>query len=343
MNKWEKAADGHYYHPAIVIGEEQKNDLELLRKYSGGHYKKTIIGCRNCIGCDLDYARDWANRGYLESTMYPKDEVWFVTLTYDDDHRTIPEYIETSNNYVFDKQDFWEGNLIPHDLALFWKNLRRRQPEAKIRYMSCGEYGTEGNRPHYHAIVYGLKLTPEDLYKPRIIDGNIYYQSKTIESAWIQEDEDRRPISRGISNVSQATWNNIGYVARYITKKINGKGSEEMYASNGQIKPFFRVSNRPGIGQLYYEKYKEKIYANDEVIIKNKKGVHHCKPPQYFDELFEKEYPERMKAIKEQREKMSNSAQILKDLETSLLRRERLKVEERAKETQASTLRRIMK
>lgn len=45
---------------------------------------KVAIPCKHCIGCHLDYARDWANRLLIEL----KDMKCgiFLTLTYDNDH-----------------------------------------------------------------------------------------------------------------------------------------------------------------------------------------------------------------------------------------------------------------
>lgn len=85
IGKWEKAADGHLYHPAQIIPcDNQQELLENTKKFNA-NYKKTVIPCRKCIGCRIDYSRDWANRGYLESKKSPNSN-YFVTLTYDDEH-----------------------------------------------------------------------------------------------------------------------------------------------------------------------------------------------------------------------------------------------------------------
>jgi len=56
--------------------------LELRRP----DYQYTDIPCGKCRGCRLDYAREWANRMFLEAALSPDDSCWFVTLTYDDAH-----------------------------------------------------------------------------------------------------------------------------------------------------------------------------------------------------------------------------------------------------------------
>ena len=276
----------------------------------------------------------------METIETPKDQSWFVTLTYDNDHLKIPEYIELENHYVFDKQDWWKGTLVKEDCDRFINNLKkklRKTGKPPIKYMLAGEYGEEGSRPHYHLIIWGLELGADDLYNPRIINKEWYYQSKLIESCWIERTEDG-VRSRGISNVSSATWNTIAYTARYITKKINGNGSEMLYAANGQIKEFFRCSK--GIGKAYYDKHKEEIYANDQIMVKNKKGVSYSKPPHYFDKLYEKENPEHFAQIKAAREKAGQDQINLLIEQTSLFKREQLEVDERAKEAQSKQLRR---
>ena len=44
----------------------------------------TEIPCGHCIGCRLEYSRQWANRCLLE--MQQHEQNCFITLTYDDEH-----------------------------------------------------------------------------------------------------------------------------------------------------------------------------------------------------------------------------------------------------------------
>lgn len=328
-NKWEKAADGHRYHPATI---EQPDDLLLRLEQIKDNiqYRYQIIPCNQCIGCRLEYSREWANRGYLESKCWKQN--YFVTLTYDEDHIKIEEEKKDKNGITWTNEGDWNGTLIPNDLKKFMHDIRqimkRDYNKDKIRFMACGEYGEEGERPHYHIIFFNLELPLETFYNPRIINKEIYYQNKIIERAW----------TKGISNITETTWNNIAYTARYITKKINGTGSEELYSSKGQEKEFFRVSNRPGIGYPYYEKYKEQIYKYDEITVKNKEGIIHCKPPKYFDKLYEKENPQKFKEIKEKRKKQAKDKERIKDTKFSTSRLEHLAIEERTKKEKTQTL-----
>lgn len=333
LGKWETAQDGHKYHPAKIFSTDRLE--EFYRPDFRSNYRYSQINCGNCIGCRLDNSRDWANRGYLES-LYWKNN-YFVTLTYDDNHLQIPEEITTTQDITYTEleENDWKGILVPDDfrrfLNTFRKIMKREYNKDNIRFIGCGEYGSETARPHYHIILFNCDLPVESFYKPRISEGeDIYYQNKIIERAW----------TKGISNISEANWNNIAYVARYITKKKNGDKSEDYYAAKGQIKEFFRSSTKPGIGRQYYENHKKEIYKNDQILIRNKKGSHWVKPPKYFDRLYEKESPDNMKEIKQKRRIDNVNRLIVKGQTTSLTAWEQLQIEQETKETQTKSLRR---
>lgn len=329
--KWQTAKDGHKYHPAKII---EANDIgDTLIKKGDLKYTYTTIPCRNCIGCRLDYSRNWANRGYLELKSQNNKDSYFVTLTYDDEHLPkINEYTD-SNGVTWTENDDneWNGILIPKHLETFIDSLRtheRRIGNKRFKYMACGEYGDKNKRPHYHIIFYGLELPLDSFYNSRISDKEIYWQNTVIEKYW----------KRGISNITEATWNNIAYVARYITKKLNGPESEEYYAKQGQIKEFFRVSK--GIGKQYFEEHANEIYKNDEIYIRNKKGVHVAKPPRYYDNLLGKDQEDRLKKIKSKRKKQQERQSKVKDSQISVGRIAQLEIEERTKAESILGLRR---
>lgn len=342
--KWLRASDGHLYHPAKVqeaskILGEKLEDIsaaqEDLKKILGSNYEYTTIPCGNCIGCRLEYSRQWANRGYLESKCWEQN--WFITLTYDEDHILVPEEITDKNGFTYVNEGDWIGTLVPEELTAFMKSLRqimkREYDQDGIRFMACGEYGSEGERPHYHIILFNCNFPLDSFYNPRILNKETYYQNKIVERAWggirnpIKGSDYVNPESKGISNISEASWNNIAYTARYITKKINGNLSDSLYAEKGQSKEFFRVSRMPGIGEIYYQQHKHEIYERDEIIIKNKEGTISSKPPLYYDKLYEKEYPERFKEVKKRRIKQMRYNQKIKDTTTSLDRLDQLEVE----------------
>ena len=60
------------------------------------------------------------------------------------------------------------------------------------------------------------------------------------------------------------------------------------------------MSRRPGIGRLYYDKYKSDLYNYDQCVVRDKFV---CKPPKYYDKLYDIESPEHFKELKDLRKK----------------------------------------
>lgn len=339
-----KAKDGHLYHPFRVISPAN-GDLDRLIKETK-YTKATIIPCGKCIGCRLESSRQKANQGSLEASMLEQDRTWFATITYDDDHIYVPELIEDEHGITWidiDAEEEWGGSLVGKDLQDFVKRLRYHVKQKypldyvgnpvnnELRFMMCGEYGGQTERPHYHLIIFGLYLPIEDLYAPRMKNGDVYYQSKILETAW----------DKGISNITPASWNTIAYVGRYVTKKISGDKAIEYYARKGQAeKEFYRCSNRPGIGKSYYDKNWIQIYNEDKVLIKTKKSSEYVQPPKYFDKLLEKEHPYLWDLVKRDRRIRAEKRAGLKTERTSLTILEQLEVDERLQQLRANMLKR---
>lgn len=345
---WKTAKDGHQYPYGKIQKLGNWNVKDIRKCIDNENTLYDIIPCGHCIGCRLDYSREWANRGYLESKCWEQN--WFVTLTYDEDHLIIPNEIEipvekTSLTRKIKKKDDWKGTLVPDHLKQFIKNLRqimaREEIQASgIRFMACGEYGEERKRPHYHIILFNCNLPPDTFYNPRIINKNTYWQNKIIERAWGTKKVNDKLVKeyKGICNISEATWNDIAYTARYITKKINGDGSLDQYAENGQIKEFFRVSRMPGIGEPYFREHYKEIYERDEIIVKNASGVVSCTPPSYFDDLYEQIDPIHLREIKKQRREQALNNELNKREKTSQDPLSQLEIEERQKQSKTLQL-----
>lgn len=150
--------------------------------------------CGNCYSCRASQSMTWSLRMHLESLYYQHNG--YITLTY------APEFLPENRS------------LMPSHLQSFFKRLRRRL-SYRIKYFACGEYGEEGGRPHYHAIVFGLKAS----------DFHI------IRECWTYGFADTKiPVPEAFS-----------YVAGYVTKKI-GKVSEWTAKNPNQIPPFQRSS-----------------------------------------------------------------------------------------------------
>lgn len=207
------------------------------------------IPCGNCIGCRLDYARDWSVRLRHELEMHNPDECWFITLTYDDD-ALAETFVDSSvNRLVLGADHLGEAhfysNLDPRDMTLFWKRVRKDFPDRKIVYFQAGEYGEKRGRCHYHAIVYDLPLDSKELHPNGANElGQLTWRSDYLERKW----------QHGNVIVGKVTTESCAYVARYTLKK-----AKEMWENDysNRTRPFVRMSRNPGIGRTYLERHAE--------------------------------------------------------------------------------------
>lgn len=222
------------------------------------------VPCGRCVGCLLEHARQWAVRCMHEAKLHELS--CFVTLTYQDD-RVI------SLNYKH-FQDFL-------------KRLRRgsRKP---IRFFASGEYGETTQRPHFHALLFGIDFTDKRLFSQR--DGIRLYESPALERVW----------SRGFCTIGDVTFESAGYIARYCLKKLDRMVGVDMYRTLvpgvGVVErelEMLHMSLKPGIGAGWIDKYMSGTFPRDYVVIEGTK----MKPPRYYDKRFKAVDPERFEQV----------------------------------------------
>lgn len=239
--------------------------------------RKLEIACGQCHWCRLERSRQWAVRCMHEASLH--DDNCFITLTYDEDN--IPK----------------DGSLDKTHFQKFMKRLRKEYCDKKIRFFHCGEYGELHNRPHYHAILFGLDFDDRVMYHTD--KDNAYSSSPKLAKIW----------KYGRNQVGDVTFESCKYVASYIQKKVLGKGNMEAYTNFDkntgeifrEIQPeYITMSRRPGIGSVWFEKWNREVYPSDSVII-NEREV---RPPKYYDNLLEKKNPEFAKKIKLRRQNL---------------------------------------
>lgn len=253
-----------------------------------------LIPCGKCIGCRLEYSRQWAIRCVHEALMYEKNV--FVTLTYDDDH--VPD------------------ELVLRDVQLFLKRLRKEKNGSRVRFFSCGEYGEKFSRPHFHIILFNCDFDDKVYYKT--VRGNRLYVSPTLDRLW----------NKGYAVIGDVTFESCAYVARYVTKKVNGDAADEHYldAQTGLIrKPeFCTMSRRPGIGRSFLDKYKGDVYNYDRVLIRG----HLSRPPKFYDRVLETLDPDEYAQTLKKRLKVKRHMLLHRSFDNTP---ERLDVRERCK------------
>lgn len=221
------------------------------------------VACGRCEGCKLERSRQWAIRCMHE--LQSHDDSCFLTLTYRDE-----ELIYGGAEH---------GILVPRHLELFWKRLRKRFKKP-IRYFACGEYGDKSNRPHYHAVVFGLDFEDKKLWSSE--DGINLYTSDSLDMVW----------SHGMCTIGSVTFESCAYVARYIMKKRLG-WMGQYYQAAGIVPEFIRMSRggrsgKGGIASEWFDKYETDVFPHDEVSIR---GGIKCKPPKYYLRRYEKTHP----------------------------------------------------
>lgn len=193
-----------------------------------GASHKRPVACGQCIGCRLEYSRQWAVRIMHEAQMHESNA--FVTLTYKDAPLS----------------------LVYSDFQLFMRRLRRTE---QVRFFMSGEYGEQYARPHFHAILFGLALE-KDEYLGKSESGFRIYRSDALSELW--------PL--GFSSFGDVTFESAAYVARYVVKKVTGDLAEAHYA--GRKPEFAQMSRKPGIGSTWLDKYWSDVFPQSKVVVR---------------------------------------------------------------------------
>ena len=268
-----------------------------------------VLPCGQCRSCRLARSKEWAIRLSLEAERH--DHNYFVTLTYDDYHLPRGEFVDYSG-------DVWESNLCKSDVQKFLKKLRKFEVSqgnvddvgrCKVRVFYCGEYGDQNGRPHYHLILMGCTNIPDLVYN--FTKGKYkYYKSPLYEGFW---SEGREGCPRGFVDITEASFDNMAYTARYVMKKIGGQAAKEfreIYESmdpelrpDVRLQPFVNMSLNPAIALDYYVENRLAIREEDLVKYQKKYKLFKSRPPRYFDKLFESEDLKGYKALKERRKR----------------------------------------
>lgn len=302
-------------------------DVERNLKYYQMKYRKVdMIPCSNCIECRLQKSRDKANQMMLEKMCYTEDECWFLTLTYDDLHIPTHKTVNTETGEII------EGiSLKKEDAQKFIKRLRahyQRKYGKNIRYVICGEYGSETHRPHYHAIIYGMPLDQSKL--------KLYKHNEMGQSIWTHKELEEK-WGMGFVTVGRVTWESCAYVARYLMKKQYGK-EKWYYGAIGAIPEFIQQSLKPPIGRNYLLDHIDEIVTYDQIPIANKKTAQLVKPPKSFDNYLMNLFPEEVEENKRKRKKYAQEAQQIKNQYTDLTPQQQREIKAEAIEHRSKAL-----
>lgn len=235
------------YHP---FGGFKLPDGSVTFKSSNTHAGDPIkLPCGQCIGCRLDRARDWTARIVNEASLHSSNA--FITLTYDDQH--LPP----------------DKSLHYEHVQSFLKRLRRSFPQT-LRFFAVGEYGEQEQRPHYHLCLFNIFFPDRELHKHNA--GNPLYTSLTLSKLW----------PHGFASIGQLNVQTARYCARYCLKKVNGDLAHKHY--NGRKPEFARMSLRPGIGAVWFDRFHSDVYPHGKHVLNGREGP----PPKYYDKLYKR-------------------------------------------------------
>lgn len=264
-----------------------KDFIHLRDKYGVNEQFFTRINCGQCLSCRILYAKQWAERCVLESTLHLEN--YFCTFTYED------KFLHFNDNYGVPV-------LYKKDMQDLFK--RMRYYFGDFSYFGCGEYGDTTFRPHYHLLFFGLHLDDLEVYKIKKSKNNtyVYYNSPKLTEVW----------GKGFVVIGTVNDLTCEYTARYSLKKIlfrkvknldlndlskcNFSDYHNYLQSNNLIQPCYSMmSRRPAIGRRYYNLYKDLIYSKDSI---PGSKLNHLR---YFDKIFEVDEPDTFLRIKEDR------------------------------------------
>jgi hypothetical protein len=259
--------------PALRLGGRWTCDV--AEAFPGAEGVPT--SCGGCRGCLLRRCGEWVQRCLWELTDPQHDgEACFVTLTFDDAH--LPDNYSVG---VGDMQDFMRmlrqavrrrrvaGDLPAKHVAK--TNHATGEVEqvmtAGIRFYGVGEYGEKEDatkRPHYHFILFGWK--PHDALPVE--------QSQTGLPQWSSDFLDRI-WKKGRVRIGEVTPQSIAYVTGYVFDKRWGDAAKLEYSGRkhpltGELcevrPPFNHMSRMPGIGQGWFEAFKDSDATADFVV-----------------------------------------------------------------------------
>jgi len=288
--------------------------------------EEVTLPCGQCISCRISRSREWALRCTHEASQFQHN--CFLTLTIAPEHMPIStrecqkcelykRRIKHANEHGYEISDrearCEEGSLCKRDFQLFMKRLRKKfkgyEPipgtnKFPIRYFHCGEYGPKLQRPHHHCLLFNFNFPDRVLWQRCNISSSarngaqyILYRSKILEELW----------PHGFSSIGEVTWQSAAYVARYVTKKINGEEAAVHYLSGhpdletGEafyIEPeYISMSRMPGIGAYWFAEHGIQQYVKDYITHDGKKFP----IPAFYDKLLGVEHSDLLNDVKRER------------------------------------------
>ncbi|QXP08179.1 MAG: replication initiator protein [Arizlama microvirus] len=217
--------------------------IKTFRRKGKDIYTKPVyVNCGKCMACLSKKKNEWAIRLYGESMTHK--ESCFLTLTYDQ------KYLPTDNKVK-----------LSH-ITNFIKKIRLHCLPKRIRFFQVGEYGDQRQRPHYHIIIYGYDFNDKQfLYTDD--NGLKHFNSVQLSKLW----------KKGLSEVGEVNIASCLYISKYVVKSVVEYVDDET--------PIITtMSRRPGIGKLFFDKYRSDMLPHGYIVIN---GIKFSIPKYFFN------------------------------------------------------------
>lgn len=181
-----------------------------------------------------------------------------MTLTYDDAH--MPPF----------------GSVRMDDVSAWIKRLRFFTAPRLIRFLAKTEYGPRTFRPHAHVLLFGISFREDRVAVRRTKSGELSYRSALLTKSY----------GLGVAECSDLTPRSVGYVANHNVDKLGDGHDAAFYErvdpATGEVveleRESIRVSNRPGIGSGWLDRYESDAFPSGFVISEGmKKSI-----PRYY-------------------------------------------------------------
>lgn len=238
--------------------------------------RHVLLPCGRCASCRSLRASDWAVRCFHEAQMHGF-VACFVTRTYDNAH--LPRNLSLSKA------------SHQHFMKRLWRVMDRH-----VRNFSCGEYGDEFRRPHYHDILFGEDFREDRVPLRKSQTGGLLYTSPRLSKAW----------SYGEAVIADFSFDTACYVGKYNVKQLHGEAQsrEALRRWDSQTgeewfvePPFLLMSRMPGLGARWFERFWSDVFPSDFCIVDGRK----VPVPAYYLRLLEKRDPDMAEDLRERR------------------------------------------
>lgn len=219
----------------------------FISKYSLVNYRTcetfplfVLVPCNHCLLCRNSKLSRWQFRAACEiyTSQLPS---YFITLTYN------PKFLPSMG-------------VSLRAIQLFMKRLRirltRLNIEHSLKYIACGEYGKNGNRPHYHISLFDFPLSDKFPTLHSILT--------FIEECWSAPSGEKI----GFCYVKPCDSGSVKYLLKYLLKETRSKLETD-------FPPFYCFSKSIGVDYLksqfdYYKNFPEDLSISCLDIISGK-------------------------------------------------------------------------